>query len=81
MLIIITIMTTTTAIITITKIPTRIRKGKKEGEGVFLLHQLKAIETGIIILLDQVAAAPFLKYTKGDFGRYEIFLSIHKTFP
>ena len=74
-------MTTTTAIITITKIPTRIRKGKKEDEGVFLLHQLKAIETGIIILLDQVAAAPFLKYTKGDFGRYEIFLSIHKTFP
>ena len=61
MLIIITIMTTTTAIITITKIPTRIRKGKKEGEEVYLQHQLKAIETGIIILLDQVAAAPFLK--------------------
>ena len=75
-------MTTTTAIITITKIPTRIRKGKKEvKKEVFLLHQLKAIETGIIILLDQVAAAPFLKYTKGDFGRYEIFLSIHKTIP
>ena len=54
-------MTTTTAIITITKIPTRIRKGKKEGEKVFLLYQLKAIETGIIILLDQVAAAPFVK--------------------
>ena len=54
-------MTTTTAIITITKIPTRIRKGKKEGEEVYLQHQLKAIETGIIILLDQVAAAPFLK--------------------
>jgi hypothetical protein len=50
MLIIITIMTTTTAIITITKIPTRIRKGK----GVFLqLDQLKAIETSIILLLDQ----------------------------
>ena len=61
MLITITIMTTTTAIITTTKIPTRIRKGKKEGEEVFLLHQLKAIETGIIILLDQVVAAPFAK--------------------
>ena len=59
MLIIITIMTTTTAIITTTKIPTRIRKGKKEE--VFLLHQVKAIETGIILLLDQVAASPFLK--------------------
>ena len=58
MLIIITIMTTTTAIITITKIPTRIRKGR----GVFLLlDQLKAIETSIILLLDQVAAAPFMK--------------------
>ena len=58
MLIIITIMTTTTAIITITKIPTRIRKGK----GVLLLlYQLKAIETGIILLLDQAVAAHFLK--------------------
>ena len=54
-------MTTTTAIITITKIPTKTRKGKKEGEEVFLLHWLKAIEPGIILLLDQEGAVIFVK--------------------